>query len=130
MASTLNVALINTNRLRPPIAPIGLDYLSEALVAAGHSVDLLDLCWEDDWKAAVSRFFADASYRLVGLTLRNTDDCMFSSRQSFLGTFTEIVEEVRRHTDALIAVGGCGYYAAVTGLDRIAVAGALAKHEV
>ena len=32
----MDVALINTNRIKPPIAPIGLDYVAEALYVAGH----------------------------------------------------------------------------------------------
>ena len=30
----MNVALVNTNRIKPAIAPIGLDYVAEALHAA------------------------------------------------------------------------------------------------
>jgi hypothetical protein len=44
----MNIALINTNRIRPPIAPIGLEYEAETLQAAGRSVNILDLCWEGE----------------------------------------------------------------------------------
>ena len=30
----MRVALVNTNRVQPPIAPIGLDYVAEALERA------------------------------------------------------------------------------------------------
>ena len=62
----------------------GLDYLAEAVHAAGHKADLLDLCWEPDPATAIERFFSRTTCRLVGVTLRNTDDCSFFSRQSFL----------------------------------------------
>ena len=107
----MRVALVNSNRIKPPIAPIGLDYVAEAVNAAGHRVEVLDLCWADDWQAAIDRFFARDHFDLVGLTLRNTDDCMFSSRQSFLGGFAAIVETVRQQTDALLALGGIGFSA-------------------
>ena len=32
----MQIALINTNRMQPPIAPIGLDYVAEALKRAGY----------------------------------------------------------------------------------------------
>jgi len=32
----MHVALVNTNRIKPPIAPIGLEYVAEAINAAGH----------------------------------------------------------------------------------------------
>jgi hypothetical protein len=105
----MRVALINTNRMRPPIAPIGLDYVAEALSAAGHRVDLLDLCWAADPPAAIVAFFRRAEYGLAGVTLRNTDDCGYVSRQSFLPEFFETVGTVRRHTAAPIVIGGVGF---------------------
>lgn len=105
----MRVALINTNRIKPPIAPIGLDYVAEALHAAGHRVRILDLCWAEDVPAAVAGFFSDASDGLVGVTLRNTDDCAFTSRQSFLAPFADLVSQIRRHTAAPIVVGGVGF---------------------
>jgi hypothetical protein len=105
----MRVALVNTNRMRPPIAPIGLDYLAEALNAAGHGVELLDLCWEDDARSAISRFLGGADFGLIGVTLRNTDDCGFTSRQSFLPEFADLLETVRASTGAPIVLGGVGF---------------------
>ena len=105
----MDVALINTNRIKPPIAPIGLDYVAEALHAAGHRVRVLDLCWVEDVPAAIAGFFSSASAGLVGVTLRNTDDCAFTSRQSFLAPFIDIVGTIRQRTDAPIVAGGVGF---------------------
>lgn len=105
----MHVALVNTNRIRPPIAPIGLDYLAETLNAARHHVEVLDLCWADDWASVIARFLDRMGFDLVGVTLRNTDDCAFTSRQSFLGEFADMVNTIRKHTDALIVVGGVGF---------------------
>ncbi|MEW6749783.1 MAG: radical SAM protein [Candidatus Latescibacterota bacterium] len=105
----MRIALVNTNRLIPPIAPIGLDYVSQALRAAGHEVALLDLCWADDWPAAVSAFFGATEVQLVGLTLRNTDDCMLSGCRSYVDEFAAMVDHVRRHAGAPLVVGGVGF---------------------
>jgi hypothetical protein len=105
----MRVALVNTNRMRPPIAPIGLDYVAEALDAAGQRVELLDLCWEENARAAIATFLEGAEFGLIGVTLRNTDDCFFSSRQSFLAEFAGLVETIREHTDAPIVLGGVGF---------------------
>ncbi|MDY6954873.1 MAG: B12-binding domain-containing radical SAM protein, partial [Thermodesulfobacteriota bacterium] len=70
---------------------------------------ILDLCWADDWGFAVSRFFDKAHFDLIGLTLRNTDDCAFSSRESFLPGFASMVKTVGNHTDAPMVVGGVGF---------------------
>ncbi len=105
----MNVALVNTNRIRPPIAPIGLEYVAEALHAAGHRVRLLDLCWEGDAARAVADFFEGAEFGLAGLSLRNTDDCVYASRQSFLADFFDLVGIVRRHSGAPVVAGGAGF---------------------
>ena len=105
----MKIALINTNQVQPPIAPIGLDYVAEALAAAGHSVQLLDLCWEEDPHSAIARFFAESAYGLVGMTLRNTDDCAYANCQSFLPGFLGLVKTVRNSTGASIVLGGVGF---------------------
>jgi hypothetical protein len=105
----MDVALINTNRIHPPIAPIGLDYVSEALHAAGHRIALLDLCWIEDVPQAIADFFHDARFDLVGLTMRNTDDCAYTSRASFVAPVARLVQQVRRHTDARLVMGGVGF---------------------
>ena len=105
----MNIALVNTNRMKPPIAPIGLDYVAEALAAAGHHVEVLDLCWVDDCDAAVRGFFEATRFDLTGVTLRNTDDCSFVNRQSFLEGFAAIVNTIHQRTDSPIVLGGVGY---------------------
>jgi radical SAM superfamily enzyme YgiQ (UPF0313 family) len=105
----MNIALVNTNRMKPPIAPIGLDYVAEALNAAEHYVEVLDLCWEEDCDSAIEEFFNKKEFDLVGITLRNTDDCAFTSRQSFLNDFAGIVDRIRKYTDGLLVIGGVGF---------------------
>ena len=43
------------------------------------------------------------------MTLRNTDDCAFTSRQSFLAGFIDLVKTIRENTDAPIVLGGVGF---------------------
>ena len=105
----MDVALVNTNRMKPPIAPIGLDYVAQALHSAGHHVALLDLCWAEVCKDAIAGFFAAPDFDLVGVTLRNTDDCSFTTRQSFIGDIAGMVATIRAHTPAPIVLGGVGF---------------------
>ena len=64
----MKVALVNTNRMKPPIAPIGLEYSTEALNNAGFSPEILDLCFEEDSNHAIRRFFSNNSFDIIGLT--------------------------------------------------------------
>lgn len=103
-----HVLLVNPNRIRPPIAPIGVDYVSTALERQGLGVRVLDLAWslsvEDDVRAALRERPV-----LVGLTLRNLDDSSAASRVSFLQDHRDVVAAIRRHTDAPIVLGGVGF---------------------
>lgn len=103
------VGLVNPNRIRPPIAPIGLEYVAEAAAAAGHEVRVLDLCWEDEPEQAIARFFRGREIGLVGLSIRNTDDCSLATRESFLPDHADIVRRIRRRTGALVVAGGVGF---------------------
>ena len=105
----MRVALVNTNRIYPPVAPIGLDYVAETLRASGHHPELLDLCWEERWEPAIARFLANGEFGLVGVTVRNTDDCSFATRESFLPDLAAITRCLREHTGAPIVLGGVGF---------------------
>lgn len=119
----MRVALVNSNRIKPPISPLGLEYVAEALLAGGHEVNILDLCWEEQPEKAISGFFNDREYGLVGISIRNTDDCSFATRESFLPGCSRIVETIRKHSGAPIIAGGVGFSVmpeavmATTGVD-------------
>lgn len=105
----MRVALVNTNRIAPPVAPIGLEYVAEAVAASGGRPEILDLCWEERPEPAIARFFANGKFGLVGLSIRNTDDCSFATRESFLPGHEAVVRCIRDHTDAPIVLGGVGF---------------------
>lgn len=105
----MRVALVNTNRIRPPVAPIGLEYLAEALASRGHVPRVLDLCWEASPEPALRRFLRTEEVGLVGITVRNTDDCSFPTRESFLPPLRRIASVLRECTDAPVLAGGVGF---------------------
>ena len=71
----MKVLLVNTNRMKPAIAPLGLDYLADSLAAAGHQPQLLDLCFVEDLPTAIPPAVAEFAPDAIGVTVRNTDDC-------------------------------------------------------
>ncbi len=105
----MHIALINTNRITPPIAPIGIEYLAETLTYAGYEPNILDLCWEENWQGAMDRFFQGNEYAIAGFTIRNTDDCVFSTRHSFLSDIFEMIDYAKGLTNGLIVLGGVGF---------------------
>ena len=103
------VLLVNPNRLQPPVAPLGLEYLADALWAEGMEVSLLDLCLEADPGTAAAGTLSRLDPALVAVSIRNTDDCYCASSDYFLPGFAELVSTMRRHTAAPVVVGGSGF---------------------
>jgi len=103
------LTLINTNRMMPPIGPIGLEYVAEAGQDQGLDVDVLDLCLCDDPDAALAAHFSSHAPALIGLSFRNVDDCFWPSAQWFVPSLAALVERLRSLSDAPIVVGGVGF---------------------
>jgi len=106
-----SVLLVNTNVSRPPVSPVGLEYVYHALIDAGSKASVLDLAFEDDWRASLRRIFQSIEPLMVGVSVRNTDDCSFKSRKSFLPWIASVVTEVNNLTDAPVFLGGVGFSA-------------------
>ena len=106
---TQPVLLINTNVARPPVSPVGLEYVGEALIEAGIPVQVLDLSFETNWKTSLQRQLANDEPLLVGVSVRNTDDCSFLSRKSFLPWINEVIVAIKNLTTAPVFLGGAGF---------------------
>ena len=105
----MRVLLVNSNRMQPPIGPIGLDYLADSLSAAGHEVRLLDLCFSESLAADLEGAVRGFAPEVIGVTVRNTDDCYFSSQAFFLPEIRKVIGQLRRLSDAPVVLGGVGF---------------------
>ncbi len=103
------LTLINTNRMMPPIAPVGLDYVAGAAREAGYRVEIIDLCLAEDPTSELARHFADHRPDLVGLSFRNVDDCFWPSAEWFLPELRKTIRDLRTLTDAPVVLGGVGF---------------------
>lgn len=72
-------------------------------------MSVLDLSFEVDWKVSLYGHLKNSEPLAVGLSVRNTDDCSFISRKSFLPWIDEVVTEVRKLTGAPVFLGGVGF---------------------
>lgn len=94
--------------MKPACAPIGLDYVADSLIAAGHELRLLDLCFSENVDGDIASTLRDFDPRLIGVSVRNTDEC-YMSGAFFLPFVREIVDSLRKHSDATIVMGGVGF---------------------
>ena len=103
------VLLVNTNQMKPPVAPLALDYLACALKKDNFEVDLLDLCFATDWAPEIDRYLAQNSVAAIAVTLRNTDDCHFGGQEFFIPRFKEITDHLKAKTSVPLILGGAGF---------------------
>ncbi len=104
-----NVVLVNSNEMKPPVAPLALDYIGGRVAAAGIEVTLVDLSFVDDPAREIAHTLADADPIAIGVSFRNTDDCYLSSGAWFVPRLGEIIELIRSATPVPIVLGGCGF---------------------
>jgi hypothetical protein len=93
----------------PAIGPIGLEYVAETAARAGIEVDVLDLALSEDPEKALREHLLQRSSTLIGLTFRNVDDCFWPSAQWFVPELAELVQRIRRLSEAPIVLGGVGF---------------------
>ncbi len=74
-----------------------------------YAVDILDLAFHPYLMDAIKKYFEDKKADIVGITVRNTDDCYYASREFFIPQIREVVSKIRRHTSAPVVLGGCGF---------------------
>lgn len=106
---TNKILLINPNRMKPPVAPVALDYLSHSLMKHGFNVSILDLCFSEDIENDLRKSINSYSPDAIGLTIRNTDDCYLASRDFFIPEIKKLVREIKKITDVPVILGGVGF---------------------
>lgn len=103
------VLLVNPNLMRPPIAPLGLEYVGEALERAGYGVAWCDLAFAEDWRGALREAVEGVTACAVGVSIRNLDDAYFASQDFILEKSAEIVREIKALTETPVVLGGVGF---------------------
>ncbi len=101
----MKVLLINTNTMKPSIAPIGLEYVGEYLEQNGINALVFDMSFQNDLEGCINKTKPD----FIGITIRNTDDCSYPSMGFFLPDIKKIVERIKKITDCPVIAGGTGF---------------------
>lgn len=109
MSSRPAVLLINPNRMKPAVGPLGLDYLAEALDRQGFEPVLFDLAFLSSYRPALQALLKRRRPAAVGITIRNLDDCYFASQSFLLGPIRALIRWLRGQTRAPVVLGGVGY---------------------
>jgi radical SAM superfamily enzyme YgiQ (UPF0313 family) len=105
----MRVLMVNSNRYKLPVPamPFGLCYVSAALEAAGHEVEVLDLCFSRscprDITDAVVRFKPD----MTGVSIRNIDTVAHYKTLFHLADVRdEVINPLKKVFGGPIVIGG------------------------
>ncbi len=102
------ILIVNTNLMKPPVAPIGLDYLHSTLKQAGFEVRLLDLAFSNEVGKELEDVMDD-DYLFIGVSLRNVDDSYYGSQDFCLQKGQEIIKTIKDFSRSPIVLGGVGF---------------------
>lgn len=99
----------NTHDKPYPVYPLGISYLKAYL--SGHISDLdiyifdFLLAGHDEYISSLAEIRPD----FIGISIRNIDDVNIYSRESFIEHYKQIMLNTRKHSNALVIIGGSGY---------------------
>jgi hypothetical protein len=76
----MKILLIASNTFRTPIPPfpLGVAYLVGNIDKGAHSVEVLDLMFEEDFKGRVASTVEQAAPDIIGISVRNANVSEFS----------------------------------------------------
>jgi len=107
----MNILLVSPNveSLPDPVYPIGLAYIAAALKARRINYRVLDLCFVDDYEAAIASAAGDFSPDIIALSLRNVDNVSYPNYVSYLEYYRRVVQSFRKYCRGRIVIGGSGF---------------------
>lgn len=104
------ILLVNTNREKGPmpVLPIGLCQLASAVARAGIPCKVVDLCFAKNPLVELGRAIHAERPRLIGVTIRNVDNCDYQQPVYYLPYIRQVIERIREVTDVPVVIGGTG----------------------
>ncbi len=118
----MKILLVSANRERDPypVFPIGLACLAGPLAEAGHSLSVLDLCFENDPESALAARLVEYHPDAIIVSLRNLDNVTWPDSRFYLSGLRGIVAACRGC--GTVIVGGSGF--SLMPLEVLAAVGA------
>ena len=104
----MRLLLVASNQARFPyaVAPLGAACIDGMLRRSGHESQLLDLCFERNVLGSIGKAVRGFKPDVVGLSIRNLDNCSFHHPHAYCDGDREVVAAIRHWTQAEIIAGG------------------------
>lgn len=116
----MHILLVNPNREQMPwpVMPVGLCVVASSLHAAGHVVRVLDLTFSSDPQRELREVLGRFTPQLIGVTIRNLDNCNFEVPHFYLPELRDTVMVQLREAapQAKVVLGGAAVNIAPFGI--------------
>jgi radical SAM superfamily enzyme YgiQ (UPF0313 family) len=103
----MKVLMINPNRFKPHVAPIGLEYVCNSLLREKIAFDVVDFNFEPE--GVLYEKLRKNNVDLVGITVRNSDSATIPTTEFFIPGIKKLVERIKNTTDCSVVLGGAGF---------------------
>ena len=106
-----NIVLISANITCEPFSvyPLGMSTVASDVRKKGHNVTEYDFLVEDKAMDRLLSMIKDMSPDIIGISLRNIDNCNSITTTSYTEFYREIVHNIRKVHSRPIVLGGAGY---------------------
>ena len=106
----MRILFISPNRLRLVVPPLPLGLASVvAAVKDEHEVRVLDFMFAAEPLEEVRRAAAEFAPEIIAVSIRNIDNQDSRNPESFIGDARELVDLLKKVSNAPIVVGGAGF---------------------
>ena len=105
----MRVLLINSNRFKQPwpVIPFGLCCVASSLEEAGHTVEMLDLCFSYHPAKEIAGAVKEFEPEVVGVSIRNIDNSAGYNTQFLLEDVRQdVIAPLKQVFDGPIVIGG------------------------
>ena len=103
----MNVLMINPNRFRPHVSPVGLEYVCNSLLREKIAFEVVDFNFEPE--NVVYDKLRKNNVELVGITVRDSDSATIPGTEFFIPGIKKLVERIKNTTDCSVVLGGSGF---------------------
>jgi len=100
---------VNKERIPYPVEPLGVAYVAASLLAGGHDVKVLDLCFEANAPEAAATAARGFAADLVGISIRNIDNLTFPKSIFYLPAIKQVIDSLRADGPYPLLLGGSGF---------------------
>lgn len=107
----MRILLISSNtEVSPyPVYPLGMGIIAHALTTAGHDVRQFDFLQRGASLDSLGQEISVFNPALIGISIRNIDNVNLVNERYYIGAVQDIVQKIRKHSNARVLLGGAGF---------------------